>query len=83
MEFFSFAKFVVPDLVKGNIRVFEGFLTFCRLYEARKTRIDHSMEICRFGCTIAGLGAKGDVIALTCLKAGNLKNDSVRYCGLF
>ena len=83
MVFFSFAKFVVPDLVKRNIRVFEGFLTFYRLYEARKTRIDHSMEVRHFGCITPGLGAKRDVIALTCLKAGNLKNGSMRYCGLF
>ena len=26
--FFSFAKFVVPDLVKEIVLVFEGFLTF-------------------------------------------------------
>ena len=73
----------MPDLVKGNIRVSEGFLTFCRFYEAGKTRIDNSMEVRHVGRTIAGLGAKFDVIALTCLKAGNLKNGSVRYCGLF
>ena len=72
----------MPDLVKGNIRVFEGFLTFCGLHEARKIRIEHSMEVRHFACTIAGLGAKRDVIALTCYKAGNLKNGSVRYCGL-
>ena len=80
MEFFFLRhiSIVVPDLVKGNVRVFEGFLTFFRLYEARKTRIDYSMEIRHSACTIAGLGAKRDVIALTCLKAGNLKNGSVR-----
>ena len=73
----------MPDLVKGNIRVFEGFLTFWRFYKARKIRIGHSMEVRHFGYTIARLGVMRDVIALTCLNAGNLKNGSLRYCGLF
>ena len=39
------------------------------------------MEVRHFGCTIAGLGAKRDVNAHTCLKAGNLKNGSTSFPG--
>ena len=81
IDFFPFAKFVMPDLVKENIGVFEGFYILSSL-RGQKDRIDHSIEVRHFGCTTAGLEAKRDVIALTCLQAGNLKNGSVHYCGL-
>ena len=38
------------------------------------------MEVRHFDGTIAGLGAKRDVIAHTCLNAGNLKTGSVVQC---
>ena len=39
----------------------------------KRMRIDHSMEVRHFGYTIAGLGAKRDVNAHTCLNAGKSK----------